>query len=237
MSGDLRAIDQAMLLAISPGQRTQTPLSVDQERLIDNWIAGHLTPLDADRAGELVKHNRPAAERVLERRLMVAADVSPAIPSALADRILKASQSANALPSGMISFRWPTISGWRLSQFAATAAVAVMTINGLAENGPSSFVGGGPVGFSSGSLGGDLRSAGQSGTGGLALVFSCFLVAGLACFVASDLIRALRSHQANTWRGTVSRKLQPIRYWGYVLIDCAMLVSCAMLFLLAGFIR
>jgi hypothetical protein len=233
MSEDLRAVDQAMLLAISPGQRAQTPLSVDQERLIDKWIAGHLPPIDADRAAELVKGNRLAAERVLERRLMVAASVGPAVPSALADRILKASQS-KTLPSGMISFRWPTFSVRRLSQFAATAAVVVMTVNSLAENKSSSFSSVGTF-LSGSSPGGSFGVADQSGAGGLAFVFLC--VAALACFVASDFVRVLSSGYANTWRGTVSRKRQPIRYWCYVLIDCSMLVCCAMLLLLAGFIR
>jgi len=87
---DLPASDQALLLALSPGRRDITPLSLDQERLIDNWIVGHSPPVEADRAAELTKNNRLAAERVLECRLMKAAKAGPGIPSSLAARILKA---------------------------------------------------------------------------------------------------------------------------------------------------
>ena len=48
-------------------------LSADQERLLDDWVAGRLAPEDAERAAALVKQNTLAAERVLERRLLEAA--------------------------------------------------------------------------------------------------------------------------------------------------------------------
>ena len=92
MSDDLRSIDRAMLLALSHRQRDSTPLSLDQERLLDSWIADRLPPIDADRAAELTKHNRFAAERILERRLISAANEGPGVPSTLAARVLRASR-------------------------------------------------------------------------------------------------------------------------------------------------
>jgi hypothetical protein len=87
MSDDLQSIDQAMLLALSHRQRDSTPLSLDHERLLDSWMADRLPPIDADRAAELTKHNRFAAERILERRLISAANEGPGVPSTLAARV------------------------------------------------------------------------------------------------------------------------------------------------------
>ena len=95
MPDDLNDIDRAMLTAISHRQRDNTPLSLDEERILDNWIAGALPSRDADRAVELTKHNKIAAERILERRLIAAANEGPDIPSALSARILRASQPSH----------------------------------------------------------------------------------------------------------------------------------------------
>ena len=87
MPDDLEATDRAMLSAISRRQRDNTPLSLDQERLLDSWIAGRLPPNDADRAADLTKSNKLAAERILEHRLLTAANAGPDVPSALSERI------------------------------------------------------------------------------------------------------------------------------------------------------
>ena len=57
MSDDLRSTDRAILTALSHRQGDSTPLSPDQERLLDGWVAGRLSSFDADRAAELAKHN------------------------------------------------------------------------------------------------------------------------------------------------------------------------------------
>jgi hypothetical protein len=88
MGDDLNEVDRAMLLAISHRQRDSTPLSLEQERLLDSWIAGRLPSKDADRAAELTKFNKLAAERVLERRLIAVANEGPDVPVALSARIL-----------------------------------------------------------------------------------------------------------------------------------------------------
>jgi hypothetical protein len=92
---DLNESDRAMLTATSHRQRDNTPLSLDQERLLDGWIAGALSSKDADRAVELTKHNKMAAERILERRLIAAANEGPDVPAALSARILRTSRIAN----------------------------------------------------------------------------------------------------------------------------------------------
>lgn len=91
MLDDFNAIDQAMLLAISHRQRDSAPLSLDQERLLDSWIAGRLPSNDAVRAAELTKHNRFAAEHIIARRLVAVANKGPGVPSVLTDRVLRAS--------------------------------------------------------------------------------------------------------------------------------------------------
>ncbi len=95
MSDDLRPIDLAMLLALSHRQRDSTPLSLDQERLLDSWIGGRLPPIDADRAAELPKHNRFAAERILESRLLSTANEGPGVPSTLTARVFRTSRPHN----------------------------------------------------------------------------------------------------------------------------------------------
>ena len=132
MSDDLRSIDRAMLLALSHRQRDSTPLSLDQERLLDSWIADRLPPIDADRAAELTKHNRFAAERILERRLISAANEGPGVPSTLAARVLRASRPPRTGAGGIFNLRWPTLSGWQWSGLgAAVAATAVIAVFGF----------------------------------------------------------------------------------------------------------
>jgi hypothetical protein len=132
MSDELRPIDRAMLLALSHRQRDSTPLSLDQERLLDSWIADRLPPIDANRAAELTKHNRFAAERILERRLISAANEGPGVPSTLAARVLRASRPPRTGAGKIFKLRWPTLSGWQWSGLgAAVAATAVIAVFGF----------------------------------------------------------------------------------------------------------
>src|SRR3981189_3873906 len=90
-SDEPEAVDQVMLAVLSNRGRNATPLSADQERLLDDWVAGRLTPDDAERAAALVRQNALAAERVLERRVQAAASESPPVPPQLPAQILTAS--------------------------------------------------------------------------------------------------------------------------------------------------
>ena len=121
-----------MLLALSHRQRDSTPLSLDQERLLDSWMADRLPPIDADRAAELTKHNRFAAERILEHRLISAANEGPGVPSTLAARVLRASRPPTRRTGGIFNLQWPTLSGWQWSGLgAAVAAIVVIAVFGF----------------------------------------------------------------------------------------------------------
>ena len=131
-SDDLKTIDRALLLMLSHRQRDRTPLSQDDEALIDNWFLDRLPPVDADRAVELIKYNEFAAERVLERRLVEAANAGPSIPRALEKRILRASRPRRPGWFGGIHQRWQMLSGWQWSGMgAAVTATAALAIFGL----------------------------------------------------------------------------------------------------------
>jgi hypothetical protein len=122
---DLRPTDRAMLVALSHHQGDSTPLSPDQERLLDGWVDGRLSFVDGDQAAELAKHNVFAAERVLERRLISAANEGSAVPTTLTRRVLRASRSPGTRASKVLDLRWPTFSGWQWSGLGALAAVTV----------------------------------------------------------------------------------------------------------------
>lgn len=132
---ELLAIDQAMLLALSHRPRGGAPLTVEQEVLLDDWVAGRLSPSDAGRAAELTKRNGFASERVLERRLIAAANDGPAVPAALASRVLASRPKERAAASDLTaqSFSiWSMLSAWQWSGLgAAVAATLVVAVIGL----------------------------------------------------------------------------------------------------------
>ena len=122
---DLRSTDRAMLVALSHHQGDSTPLSPDQERLLDGWVDGRLSSIDTDQAAELAKHNVFAAERVLERRLISAASEGPGVPGTLAGRVLRASRSPRTRTARTFNLRWPTFSALQWSGLGALAAATV----------------------------------------------------------------------------------------------------------------
>jgi hypothetical protein len=131
MTDDLPPPDRAMLLALSHRQRDSTPLSLDQERLLDSWMADHLPPNDADRAAELAKHNKFAAERILEHRLISAANEGPGVSGALAARVLRASRPLRRGTGGIFNLQWPTLSGWQWSGLGAASTIVVIAVFGF----------------------------------------------------------------------------------------------------------
>ncbi len=138
---DLKPVDQALLLAVARRQHDHTPLTLDQERLVDDWIAGRLSPADAGRAAELTKRSSFAAERVLERRLVEAANTGTGVPADLSARVLSAHRPAKAETRSFFQFRLPSFSGLQWSAagavFAATIAVAVFSFQNLQERSQS----------------------------------------------------------------------------------------------------
>jgi hypothetical protein len=128
VSDELRSTDQAILTALSHCQGDSTPLSLDQERLLDGWVTGRLSSFDADRAAELAKHNAFAAERVMERRLISAANEGPAVPGRLAARVLRASRPPRSVTRRIFNLQWPTLSGW---QWSSDSTVTLPLMFGL----------------------------------------------------------------------------------------------------------
>lgn len=140
---ELAIIDRALLVAISHQQRDRRGLSPAQERLLDRWIAGQLSAADADAAAELTKSNQPAAERILEHRLIAAAQASSDIPGTLTARILAASRRTRQAPAIRVTRRrlawldWQALldprwawrwSKWAIATTALIACVAVVEV-------------------------------------------------------------------------------------------------------------
>jgi hypothetical protein len=92
-------------------------------RAPDEWVAGRLAPGEAERAALLVKQNALAAERVLERRLLEAAEQGPPVPQELTARVLKASPPPKASPSGGW---WRSFGRWQWTGIAGAAALAAI---------------------------------------------------------------------------------------------------------------
>jgi hypothetical protein len=128
-SDEPEAVDQVMLAVLSNRGRDATLLSADQERLLDDWLAGGLTPDDAERAAALVRQNTLAAERVLERRLQAAASESPPVPQQLTAAILK----ANAPPkASALGAWWRSLGRWQWTSIAGAAALAsILVVAGM----------------------------------------------------------------------------------------------------------
>jgi hypothetical protein len=124
-SDEPEAVDQVMLAVLSNRGRNTTLLSVEQEQLLDDWVAGRLAPDDAARAAALVKQNTLAAERILERRLQDAASQSAPVPQHLAARIVKASTPPKASPTGAW---WRSLSRWQWTSIAGAAALATILV-------------------------------------------------------------------------------------------------------------
>jgi hypothetical protein len=120
-SDEPEAVDQVMLAVLANRGREATVLSADEERLVDDWVAGRLAPEDAARAELLVRQNALAAERVLGRRLQEAANQSPSVPQELTARVLKANAAAKASSSGGW---WRSFGRWQWAGIAGAAALA-----------------------------------------------------------------------------------------------------------------
>lgn len=123
------AADPVMSAVLSNRGRAATPLSPDEERLLDDWVAGRLAPAEAERAASLTRQNSLAAERVLERRLLEAARQSPPVPQELEARVLRASLPTKAAPSGAW---WRPLGRWQWTTIAgALALVAIVAVVGV----------------------------------------------------------------------------------------------------------
>jgi len=128
-SDEPEAVDQVMLAVLSNRGRDATALSAEQERLVDDWMAGRLAPDDAGRATALVRQNALAAERVLERRLQAAASESPPVPQQLTAQILEASAPPKVSALGAW---WRSLGRWQWTSLAGAAALAsILVVAGM----------------------------------------------------------------------------------------------------------
>jgi hypothetical protein len=122
-SDEPEAVDPVMSAVLSNRGRAATLLSSDQQRLLDDWVAGRLAPAEAERAAALVKQNTLAAEHVLERRLLDAARQSPTVPQDLERRIL----DARALPGASAPAGWwRSLGRWRWQGLAGAVVLAAI---------------------------------------------------------------------------------------------------------------
>jgi len=128
-SDEPETVDQVMLAVLSNRGRNAAVLSAEQERLLDDWVAGRLAADDAERAAALVRQNTLAAERVLERRLQAAASDSPPVPEQLTAQILKASAPPKASTVGAW---WRSLGRWQWTSIAGAAALAsILVVAGM----------------------------------------------------------------------------------------------------------
>ena len=101
---EISSADEALLAAIAVRRkRDLSVLTAWQEQLVDDWRAGRLPPAQAEEAERLVRTSAAAAERVLERQLMEAAEDTPPISAELEARILEraAAGHESAVPAGV----------------------------------------------------------------------------------------------------------------------------------------
>jgi hypothetical protein len=127
-SEESEASDPVMLAVLSNRGRSGSLLSPEEERLLDDWVAGHLAGEAAERAAALVKRNRLAAEYVLERRLLDAARQGSPVPPSLEARIVGAAPAARASAFGgwwrsLGRRQWLGVAG--VAALACVAAIAV----------------------------------------------------------------------------------------------------------------
>jgi len=107
--------DGSLIAALFNRRRQWLPLSPDQIRIVDEFVAGRLAGEAAAAAERLVRENAFAAERVMERRLLEQAESSPAPSRALAEGILKKAENAATRrspvkrPLGVAWLSWRTV--------------------------------------------------------------------------------------------------------------------------------
>src|SRR5229473_2870842 len=115
--------DGASLMAALFNRRRQwIPLSSDQIKLVDEFVAGQLAGEAASAAERLVRENAFAAERVMERRLVQQAKSGPAPPRALTESILRDAERATARRSPIKRPLGAALLSWKI------AGVAVVSV-------------------------------------------------------------------------------------------------------------
>jgi hypothetical protein len=132
---DMADRDGASLMAALFNRRRQwTPLSSDQIKIVDEFVAGQLAGEAASAAERLVRENAFAAERVMERRLLQQAESSPTPPRALTESILRKAEKAAARRSPVKRPFGAALLSWKIAGVAAAAGAAMVLGGGLLLN-------------------------------------------------------------------------------------------------------
>src|SRR5437899_6320592 len=131
----------SLMAALFNRRRQWMPLSSDENKIVDEFVAGQLTGEAAAVAERLVLENAFAAERVMERRLVQQAERSPAPPRALTERILGQVERAAARRSpSKRPFRAAWLS-WKVAGVSVVAVAAMVLGGELLLNPPRSPTG------------------------------------------------------------------------------------------------
>ena len=131
---EISRAEEALLAAVAVRRkRDLSVLTERQERLIDDWRAGRLSPDQEREAEQLVRTSAAAAERVLERQLMEAAEASPPISAELEARILAIVAPPPATKQSRSFFRLPRLKVWQLSGLAGALAAVVAVVVSLPQ--------------------------------------------------------------------------------------------------------
>jgi hypothetical protein len=118
--------DGSLVAALFNRRRQWLPLSPDQIRIVDEFVAGRLAGEAAAAAERLVRDNAFAAERVMERRLLQQAESSPAPPRAVTESILRGAQRAATRRSAVkrpLATAWLS---WKTVGIVGIAAAAMV---------------------------------------------------------------------------------------------------------------
>jgi hypothetical protein len=138
--GDEEEGGASLMAALFNRRRQWAPLSSDQIKLVDEFVAGRLAGEAASAAERLVRENTFAAERVMERRLLQQAENSPAPPHALTERILRNAEGTPARRSVAKRPFGAAWLSWKVVGVAGVAAAALVLAGELLLNparGPS----------------------------------------------------------------------------------------------------
>jgi len=118
--------DASLMAALFNRRRQWTPLSSDQIRIVDEFVAGRLAGEVASAAERLVRENAFAAERVMERRLLQQAESSPTPPRALTESILRRAEKTAARRTPMKRPFGAALLSWRIAGVAVVTVVVVV---------------------------------------------------------------------------------------------------------------
>jgi hypothetical protein len=124
---------QLMLAILASRNERRAPLSLDEERLLDDWLADRAPSARSDAAADLVRNNGLAAERVLERRLLALASAGAPPSRRVAERLLK----ARAAEAVRMPRRRQVPSLWKWSGVVAATAAVVLATTVVLQQPPS----------------------------------------------------------------------------------------------------